>query len=105
MTGVMISLNRCAVSFAAIKSLQTLSGTELTECILSLDAHNHFPHSVLSRYAFGAPPKLIHDCWNHDKRHLVSLDPAGPDRKDVDETKVPKRITRKDWGNYLGNKG
>ncbi|KAL0250754.1 hypothetical protein I308_102970 [Cryptococcus tetragattii IND107] len=68
-------------------------------------AHNHFPHSVLSRYAFGAPPKLIHDCWNHDKRHLVSLDPAGPDRKDVDETKVPKRITREDWGNYLGNKG
>ncbi|AFR92180.2 hypothetical protein CNAG_07308 [Cryptococcus neoformans var. grubii H99] len=68
-------------------------------------AHNHFPHSVFSRYAFGAPPKLIHDCWNHDKTHLVSLDPAGPDRKDVDETKVPKRINREDWGNHLGNKG
>ncbi|WVQ82439.1 hypothetical protein IAT38_004567 [Cryptococcus sp. DSM 104549] len=68
-------------------------------------AHNHFPHSVLTRYAFGAPPKLVDDTWALDKTHLVSLDPSAPDRKDVDASKLPKSIDRSNWGKYLGVKG
>ena len=59
-------------------------------------AHNHFPHSALTRYALGAPSRLLEDTWKHDGSHLVSLDPEGSDRK-VDLSKVPKDITRDNW--------
>ncbi|WWD17510.1 hypothetical protein CI109_101951 [Kwoniella shandongensis] len=70
-------------------------------------AHNHFSHSVLTRYALGAPAKALRDTWEHDKKHLVSLDPSGSDRKDVDEKKVPEKIDRDNWGDrkYIGVKG
>ncbi|KAK8864191.1 hypothetical protein IAR55_001437 [Kwoniella newhampshirensis] len=70
-------------------------------------AHNHFSHSVLTRYALGAPPQALRDTWIHDRDHLVSLDPRGADRKDVDASKVPAKIDRDNWGDrkYIGWKG
>ncbi|ODN80020.1 hypothetical protein L202_03881 [Cryptococcus amylolentus CBS 6039] len=67
-------------------------------------AHNHFPHSLLTRYALGAPPHLLRKTWEHDKSHLVSLDPRAPDRKDVNADKLPDKIDRGNWGTFLGNK-
>ncbi|WVF71677.1 hypothetical protein IAT40_006485 [Kwoniella sp. CBS 6097] len=70
-------------------------------------AHNHFPHSALTRYALGAPAKLIRDTWDHDRPHLVSLDPGDKERKDVDVKDVPDKIDASNWGDrrYVGVKG
>ncbi|EIW70851.1 hypothetical protein TREMEDRAFT_28974 [Tremella mesenterica DSM 1558] len=68
-------------------------------------AHNHFPHSALTRYALGAPSKLLEEVWEHDRSHLVSLDPSGKDRHE-NLKKVPEKITRENWDDpkYLGVK-
>ncbi|RSH81577.1 hypothetical protein EHS25_006199 [Saitozyma podzolica] len=69
-------------------------------------AHNHFSHSVLTRYALGAPAKLLEDTWAYDEPHLVSLDPEAGDRK-TDMSKVPKEVTRENWDDpkYLAFEG
>lgn len=70
-------------------------------------AHNHFPHSLLTRYALGAPPRLLRDIWENDRKHLVSLDPEAEDREATDESKVPEVINRDNWDKpeYLGFDG
>ncbi|OCF42806.1 hypothetical protein I317_03408 [Kwoniella heveanensis CBS 569] len=70
-------------------------------------AHNHFPHSALTRYALGGSPKLLRDTWDHDRPHLVSLDPADKGRKDIDVKDVPEKIDASNWGDrrYIGVKG
>ncbi|WVR07242.1 hypothetical protein IAU60_004283 [Kwoniella sp. DSM 27419] len=70
-------------------------------------AHNHFPHSALTRYAFGAPAKALRDTWAHDRQHLVSLDPADENRDDVKIEDVPDKIDASNWGDrrFIGIKG
>ncbi|WVQ99214.1 hypothetical protein IAU59_006346 [Kwoniella sp. CBS 9459] len=70
-------------------------------------AHNHFPHSALTRYALGASAKLLRDTWDHDRPHLVSLDPADKGRNDVNVKDVPDKIDSSNWGDrrYVGVKG
>ncbi|WVQ67892.1 uncharacterized protein L199_006097 [Kwoniella botswanensis] len=70
-------------------------------------AHNHFPHSALTRYALGAPSQLIRDTWTHDRPHLVSLDPSDESRKKEEVKDVPDKIDSANWGDerYLGMKG
>ncbi|WVQ77260.1 hypothetical protein IAR50_006943 [Cryptococcus sp. DSM 104548] len=68
-------------------------------------AHNHFPHSLLTRYALGASPHLLQKTWDHDKTHLVSLDPRAQDRKDVNVEKLPEKIDGENWRAFLGDKG
>lgn len=74
-------------------------------CLSSAVAHNHTAHSLLTRYALGAPPKLLVDTAVHDAKHSVALDPNEGDRKVVREH-VPDRITRENWTDkrYLGQK-
>lgn len=60
-------------------------------------AHNHFPHSILTRYALGAPPKLLEDTWKHDEPHLASLDPEDDHRETGDLGRLPDKITRENW--------
>lgn len=59
-------------------------------------AHNHFPHSALTRYALGATSGLLEATWKHDARHMVSLDPAAGDHP-VDLSRVPDQITADNW--------
>nr|XP_019046071.1 hypothetical protein I302_04811 [Kwoniella bestiolae CBS 10118]OCF25001.1 hypothetical protein I302_04811 [Kwoniella bestiolae CBS 10118] len=61
-------------------------------------AHNHFPHSALTRYALGAPAQLIRDTWEHDRPHLVSLDPNDQSRKKEEVKDVPEKIDGANWG-------
>lgn len=70
------------------------------------DAHNHLAHSVLARYALGAPASLIEATWEYDKPHSVSLDPSAKDRE-VDLSLVPDEITVDNWDGpeYLGFDG
>jgi hypothetical protein len=60
----------------------------------------------LTRYALGAPAKLLEDTWAYDEPHLVSLDPEAGDRK-TDMSKVPKEVTRENWDDpkYLAFEG
>ncbi|KAL7421508.1 hypothetical protein Q5752_003277 [Cryptotrichosporon argae] len=69
-------------------------------------AHNHFPHSALTRYALGAGPRLLDDTWAHDRRELVSLDPRAGDHK-IDQDVVdalPEKIDADNWTAWLGQK-
>nr|XP_018263303.1 uncharacterized protein I303_04797 [Kwoniella dejecticola CBS 10117]OBR85461.1 hypothetical protein I303_04797 [Kwoniella dejecticola CBS 10117] len=70
-------------------------------------AHNHFPHSALTRYALGASPQLLRDTWAHDKPHLVPLDPNDPKRKHEEVKDVPEQIDQTNWGDRknVGMKG
>ncbi|OCF60373.1 hypothetical protein L486_00006 [Kwoniella mangroviensis CBS 10435] len=70
-------------------------------------AHNHFPHSALTRYTLGAPAQLIRDTWTLDRPHLVSLDPNDKSRKKEEVKDVPDKIESANWGHerYLGMKG
>ena len=72
---------------------------------LTIVAHNHISHSLLTRYALGASSRLIEDALMYDAGRHVSLDPAVGDRK-VDQDHVPEKITRENWmdGKYLGQK-
>ncbi|WWC70436.1 uncharacterized protein I206_104387 [Kwoniella pini CBS 10737] len=69
--------------------------------------HNHFPHSALTRYALGASPKLIKDTLEHDKPHLLPLDPEDPNRKHEEVKDIPEKIDHSNWGDrkYVGMKG
>jgi hypothetical protein len=74
----------------------------------TLVAHNHFPHSALTRYALGGSSKLINDDWKHEEPLLASLDPTSGDHK-VDKGVVdalPDTITRDNWDDpkILGKK-
>ena len=71
-----------------------------------IDAHNHLAHSILARYALGAPASLIEGTWEYDKPHSVSLDPTAVDRE-VDLSRVPDEITVDNWDSpdYLGFDG
>ncbi|TXT04840.1 hypothetical protein VHUM_03923 [Vanrija humicola] len=62
-------------------------------------AHNHFPHSALTRYALGAPPALLQATWEADRGPLVPLDPAAePDRDGKDAVaSLPHAITAANW--------
>ncbi|WRT66146.1 uncharacterized protein IL334_003099 [Kwoniella shivajii] len=72
-------------------------------------AHNHFPHSVLTRYALGGSSRLLKDTWDHDRPHLVSLDPYDKSREkeNLKEADVPDQIDQSNWGDrkYVGMKG
>jgi hypothetical protein len=70
------------------------------------DQHNHFAHSALTRYALGAPPKLLEDVWTYDRQHLVSIDPKSGDHKVQFEHVPEKPITSGNWDDpqYLGRK-
>ena len=87
-------------------SLRIQVHVSLTSYIFETVAHNHFPHSALTRYALGAPPQLLEDTWENDSSHLVSLDPHGSDRE-VDLSRVPDKITRDNWDDpaHLGFDG
>lgn len=75
------------------------------------DAHNHFPHAALARYALGAPPALIQAGWEHDRAYLAGLDPLGADAgatraKQIKDTELPDVLTRDNWADprWLGKK-
>jgi len=81
----------CFRLVAGEASLSTFSDAFLTPV-----AHNHFPHSALTRYALGAPAKLLDDTWAHDEPHLAPLDPEGRDETG-DLSRLPEAITRENW--------
>ncbi|WWC89561.1 uncharacterized protein L201_004485 [Kwoniella dendrophila CBS 6074] len=70
-------------------------------------AHNHFPHSALTRYSFGASSQLIRDTWEHDKSYLISLDPNDSHRDKEEVKNIPDKIDDSNWGDrqYVGRKG
>lgn len=60
------------------------------------DAHNHFSHSALTRYALGAPAPLLQADWEYDRGYLASLDPRDGGRE-KDMAGMPAKITRENW--------
>ncbi|GMK57238.1 hypothetical protein CspeluHIS016_0400720 [Cutaneotrichosporon spelunceum] len=59
--------------------------------------HNHFSHSALTRYAFGAPPALLQADWEQARAYLALLDPREEGR-DLETLKgFPAKITRDNW--------
>lgn len=70
------------------------------------DAHNHFAHAALARYALGASPSLIQADWEHDRKFLASLDPRdGGREKDIEG--YPDKFDRSNWSDsrFMNKRG
>lgn len=65
---------------------------------LTADAHNHFSHSALSRYALGATAPLIDADWVYDRQHLAPLDPIeGGREREIKTLDLPDKFTTDNW--------
>lgn len=66
--------------------------------ILTTDAHNHFAHSALSRYALGASAPLINADWEYDRVHIAPLDPIeGGREREIKSLELPDALTADNW--------
>ncbi|ORX36099.1 hypothetical protein BD324DRAFT_630158 [Kockovaella imperatae] len=59
--------------------------------------HNHFSHGLLTRYALGAPSKMLQGSWEAEQEDFFSLDPTAKGRRASVAKRLPEAISEASW--------